>query len=148
IRGLNFGLSGNDMELKVLGEDLDVLQDLAREIIRAVEDIPGLEAVEMDDEDRTPALQIEVDRERAAALGLDVRTVAQALRPALTVAVRTRHSRGVNQTGVRAPLPREEVESLARRGEVIVAHGADCPTQARQVASFTQGEGPAEIGRD
>jgi CzcA family heavy metal efflux pump len=148
IRGLNFGLSGNDMELKVLGEDLDVLQDLAREIIRAVEDIPGLEAVEMDDEDRTPALQIEVDRERAAALGLDVRAVAQALRQAVTGTVPTRYSTGVNEYDVRVRLPREEVENLDRLGEVIVANGANGPIQARQVARFTLGEGPAEIGRE
>lgn len=148
IRGLNFGLSGNDMELKVLGEDLPTLQRLAREIIRAIEDIPGIEAVEMDDEDRTPALQIEVDRERAAALGLDVRAVAQALRQAVTGAVPTRYSTGVNEYDVRVRLPREEVENLDRLGEVIVANGANGPIQARQVATFTLGEGPAEIGRE
>jgi CzcA family heavy metal efflux pump len=148
IRGLNFGLSGNDMELKVLGEDLPTLQKLAREIIRAIEDIPGLEAVEMDDEDRTPALQIEVDRERAAALGLDVRAVAQALRQAVTGTVPTRYSTGVNEYDVRVRMPREEVENLDRLGEVIVANGANGPIQARQVASFTLGEGPAEIGRE
>ncbi len=148
IRGLNFGLSGNDMELKVLGEDLPTLQRLAREIIRAIEDIPGLEAVEMDDEDRTPALQIEVDRERAAALGLDVRAVAQALRQAVTGTVPTRYSTGVNEYDVRVRMPREEVENLDRLGEVIVANGANGPIQARQVASFTLGEGPAEIGRE
>lgn len=148
IRGLNFGLSGNDMEIKVLGEDLPTLQRLAREVIRAVEDIPGLEAVEMDDEDRTPALQIEVDRERAAALGLDVRAVAQALRQAVTGTVPTRYSTGVNEYDVRVRLPREAVENLDRLGEVIVANGANGPIQARQVASFTLGEGPAEIGRE
>lgn len=148
IRGLNFGLSGNDMEIKVLGEDLPTLQRLAREIIRAVEDVPGLEAVEMDDEDRTPALQIEVDRERAAALGLDVRAVAQALRQAVTGTVPTRYSTGVNEYDVRVRLPREEVENLDRLGEVIVANGANGPIQARQVATFTLGEGPAEIGRE
>ncbi|MFN7781616.1 MAG: efflux RND transporter permease subunit [Lysobacterales bacterium] len=148
IRGLNFGLSGNDMELKVLGEDLPTLQKLAREIIRAIEDVPGLDAVEMDDEDRTPALQIEVDRERAAALGLDVRAVAQALRQAVTGTVPTRYSTGVNEYDVRVRMPREEVENLDRLGEVIVANGANGPIQARQVANFTLGEGPAEIGRE
>ncbi len=148
IRGLNFGLSGNDMELKVLGEDIQTLQALARQVIRAIEDIPGLEAVEMDDEDRTPALQIEVDRERAAALGLDVRAVAQSLRQAVTGMVPTRFSTGVDEYDVRVRLPREEVENLDRLGEVIVADGANGPIQARQVASFTLGEGPAEIGRE
>jgi CzcA family heavy metal efflux pump len=148
IRGLNFGLSGNDMEVKVLGEDLETLQRLAREIIRALDGIPGLEGVEMNDEDRTPALQVVVDRERAAALGLDVRTVAQSLRQAVTGIVPTRFSTGVDEYDIRVRLPREEVENLDRLGEVIVANGANGPIQARQVAEFTLGEGPAEIGRE
>jgi len=147
-RGLNFALSGNDIEIKVLGEDLATLQRLAREIIRALEGVPGLEGVEMDDEDRTPALQVVVDRERAAALGLDVRVVAQALRQAVTGVVPTRYSTGVDEYDVRVRLPREEVEDLDRLGEVIVANGANGPIQARQVATFTLGEGPAEIGRE
>ena len=148
IRGLNFGLSGNDMELKVIGEDLPELQRLAREIIRAIEDVPGLEGVEMDDEDRTPALQIEVDRERAAALGLDVRSVARSLREAVTGSVPTRYSAGLNEYDVRVRLPREDVSDIDGLSRVIVARGANGPIQARQVASFSLGEGPAEIGRE
>jgi CzcA family heavy metal efflux pump len=148
IRGLNFGMSGNDFELKVLGEDLDTLQRLAREIIREIETVPGLAAVEMQDEDRTPALRIEVDRERAAALGLDVRQVATALRQAVNGAVPTRLSTGVDEYDIRVRLPREQVENLDRLEEVIVASGANGPIQARQVARFTLGEGPAEIGRE
>jgi CzcA family heavy metal efflux pump len=148
IRGLNFALSGNDLEIKVLGEDLDTLQALARQIIRATEGIPGLEGVEMDDVDQTPALQIEVDRERAAALGLDVQQVARTLRQAVTGVVPTRYSTGVNEYDIRIRLPREAVENLDRLGEVIVANGANGPIQARQVASFSLGEGPAEISRE
>jgi len=148
IRGLNFALSGNDLEIKVLGEDLDTLQGLARQIIRAMDGIPGLEGVEMDDADQTPALQIEVDRERAAALGLDVQQVARTLRQAVTGVVPTRYSTGVNEYDIRIRLPREAVENLDRLGEVIVANGANGPIQARQVASFSLGEGPAEISRE
>jgi multidrug efflux pump subunit AcrB len=148
IRGLTFGTSGNDMDINVLGEDLDTLQRLAREVVRAIEDIPGLAAVELNDEDRTPALQIEVDRERAAALGLDVRQVAQALRQAVSGAVPTRLGTGVDEYDIRVRLPREDVENLDRLGEVIVANTANGPIQARQVATFTLGEGPAEIGRE
>jgi multidrug efflux pump subunit AcrB len=148
IRGLTFGVSGEDMELKVVGENIDVLQDLAREIIASIETIPGLSGVEMNDEDRTPLLSIDVDRDRAAALGLDIGSVAQSLRYAVSGYVPTRYSTGVNEYDVRVRLPRDEVRDIDTLSQVIVADGVNGPIQARQVARFSLEEGPAEIGRE
>ena len=148
IRGLTFGVSGEDMELKVVGEDIGRLQDLAGEIIASIDTIPGLTGVEMQDEDRTPLLSIDVDRERAAALGLDIGSVAQSLRYAVSGYVPTRYSTGVNEYDVRVRLPRDEVRDIDTLGQVIVANGVNGPIQARQVASFSLEEGPAEIGRE
>ena len=148
IRGLTFGVSGEDMELKVVGEDIDLLQDLAREIIASIETIPGLAGVEMNDEDRTPLLSIDVDRDRAAALGLDISGVAQSLRYAVSGYVPTRYSTGVNEYDVRVRLPRDEVRDIDTLSQVIVADGINGPIQARQVARFALEEGPAEIGRE
>ncbi|MCA1779917.1 MAG: efflux RND transporter permease subunit, partial [Xanthomonadaceae bacterium] len=148
IRGLTFGVSGEDMELKIVGEDIGVLQNLAREVIDAIETIPGLTGVEMDDEDRTPLLSIDVDRERASALGLDINSVAQSLRYAVSGYVPTRFSTGINEYDVRVRLPRDEVNDINALGQVIVANGVNGPIQARQVAEFKLEEGPAEIGRE
>ncbi|MDT8408370.1 MAG: efflux RND transporter permease subunit [Wenzhouxiangellaceae bacterium] len=148
IRGLTFGVSGEDMELKVVGEDIGVLQDVAREVIDRLETIPGLNGVEMDDEDRTPLLSINVDRERASALGLDIQDISQSLRYAVSGYVPTRYSTGVNEYDVRVRLPREDVGDIEALGQVIVANGANGPIQARQVASFNLEEGPAGIGRE
>jgi len=148
IRGLSFGVSGDDMELKVVGDDIGVLQDLAREIVDSIESIPGLTGVELDDEDRTPLLSIDVDRERAAALGLDISGVARSLRSAVSGFVPTRYSTGITEYDVRVRLPREDVSDIDALGQVIVANGVNGPIQARQVASFSLGEGPAEISRE
>lgn len=148
IRGLTFGVSGEDMELKVVGEDIGELQRLSREIVDAIGSIPGLVGVEMQDEDRTPLLSIDVDRERAAALGLDISSVASALRYAVSGYVPTRYSTGVNEYDVRVRLPRDEVRDIDTLGQVIVANGVNGPIQARQVADFALEEGPAEIGRE
>jgi len=148
IRGLTFGVSGEDMEIKVVGDEIAVLQDLAGQIINEIETIPGLNGVEMQDEDRTPLLSIDVDRERAAALGLDIASVARSLRAAVSGSVPTRYSTGVNEYDVRVRLPREDVSDIDRLGQVIVADGINGPIQARQVANFSLEEGPAEIGRE
>ncbi|MDX1625368.1 MAG: efflux RND transporter permease subunit [Wenzhouxiangellaceae bacterium] len=148
IRGLTFGVSGEDMELTIVGEDIDELQRLGRDVVRAIEDIPGLTGVEMEDEDRTPLLSIDIDRERAAALNLDTASVARALRNAVSGYVPTRYSTGVNEYDVRVRLPDEAVQDIDSLGQVIVANGVNGPIQARQVASFELVEGPAEIARE
>jgi len=148
IRGLTFGNSGDDMEISIVGDDIGELQRVAAEVVDAIRPIPGLARVEMRDEDRTPLLDIDIDRERAAALNLDTASVAQALRDAVSGYVPTRYSTDGNEYDVRVRLPDEAVDDIDSLGQVIVANGVNGPIQARQVATFSLQEGPAEIARE
>ena len=148
IRGLTFGNSGEDMELSIVGDDIDELQRVAGEVVDAIRPIPGLNRIRMRDEDRTPLLDIDVDRERAAALNLDTATVAQSLRNAVSGYVPTQYSSGGNEYNVRVRLPDEAVDDIDSLGQVIVANGVNGPIQARQIARFSLQEGPAEIARE
>ncbi|MGB0513372.1 MAG: efflux RND transporter permease subunit, partial [Wenzhouxiangellaceae bacterium] len=148
IRGLTFGNSGDDMEISIVGDDIGELQRVARDVVDAIRPIPGLSRVELRDEDRTPLLDIDVDRERAAALNLDTASVARALRDAVSGYVPTRYSSDGNEYDVRVRLPDEAVQDIDSLGQVIVANGVNGPIQARQVASFSLQEGPAEIARE
>ena len=148
IRGLTFGNSGEDMELSVVGDDIGELQRVAADIVDAIRPIPGLNRIRMQDEDRTPMLDIDVDRERAAALNLDSASVARSLRDAVSGYVPTRYSTGGNEYNVRVRLPDEAVEDIDGLGQVIIANGINGPIQARQVATFSLQEGPAEIARE
>ena len=148
IRGLTFGNSGEDMELSIVGDDIEELQRVGRAVVDAIRPIPGLNRIRMRDEDRTPLLDIDVDRERAAALNLDTASVARSLRNAVTGYVPTQYSTGGDEYNVRVRLPDEAVDDIDSLGQVIVANGINGPIQARQVASFSLQEGPAEIARE
>ncbi len=148
IPGLNFGASGTDMDIMIVGEDLPMLQALARDMVERLEDIPGLEDLEIAREDRTPLLSINVDRERAAALGLNVGEIGRALRDAVTGAIPTRFSTGANEYDVRVRLPREITGDEAALSQVIVAAGGGRVIQLGEVASFDLGDGPAHIERE
>jgi hydrophobe/amphiphile efflux-1 (HAE1) family protein len=148
IPGLNFGATGTDMDIMIVGEDLPTLQTLARDMVDRLENITGLEDLEMAREDRTPLLSINVDRERAAALGLNVGEVGRALRDAVTGAIPTRFSTGANEYDVRVRLPREVTGDEAALSQVIVAAGGGRVIQLGDVASFDLGDGPAHIERE
>jgi hydrophobe/amphiphile efflux-1 (HAE1) family protein len=148
VRGLNFSVAGEDFDLKIVGEDLDQLQLLARQIVRLIDSVPGLENVDIDAAERVPQLGIEVDRERAAALGVDVSRIGTALRNAVTGAVPTRYSTGQLEYDVRVRLPREAVASMDGLSSLVVGNGDYGVVRLGDVARLHVEEGPSEIQRE
>ncbi|HMA99030.1 MAG TPA: efflux RND transporter permease subunit, partial [Wenzhouxiangella sp.] len=148
IPGLNFGASGTDMDLMIVGDELTVLQALAQQMAEALEGVAGLQDLEIAREDRTPLLSVDVDRERAAALGLNVAEVGQALREAVTGAVPTRFSTGSDEYDVRVRLPRAATGDPDALSQLIVAAPGGRVVQLADVASFRLGDGPAHIERE
>lgn len=148
IPGLNFGAQGTDMDVMIVGENLPVLAGIAREMVNRLEGIPGLDDLEVAREERTPLLSVEVDRERAAALGLNIGEIGRALRDAVTGTVPTRYATGTNEYDVRVRLPREVTGDEQALGQVIVAAGDGGQVQLSDVARFTLGDGPAHIERE
>ncbi|QOC21944.1 efflux RND transporter permease subunit [Wenzhouxiangella sp. AB-CW3] len=148
IPGLNFGARGTDMDVMIVGEDLDTLENLAMEMVDRLDGLTGLDDIEMARDDRTPLLSIDVDRERAAALGLNVGEVGRSLRDAVTGSVPTRYSTGANEYDVRVRLPREVTGDEQQLGQLIVSSGNGRVIQLADVARFNMGEGPAHIERE
>ena len=148
IRGLQFTVSGNDLSLGVVGEDLGAMRQLARDLSATLEGIPGLEGVEVGREDQSPLLRIRVDRERAAALGLRSGDVGRAIRDAVDGSVPTRFTTRNTEYDVRVRAPREARADAEALGALMLFRDSDAPIRLRDVASFELGEGPAHIERE
>lgn len=67
----------SDVAVKVFGDDLDVLNAKAAEIGAILGRIPGASGVKVEQTTGLPMLQIQVDRERAARLGLNIAEVQE-----------------------------------------------------------------------
>lgn len=148
IEGLQFGVSGSDLSIGVMGEELPELQRIGREIVVRLQGIAGLEGVEIGREERTPILRIDVDRERAAALGLGVGDVGRAVRAAVTGAVPTRYTTGWAEYDVRVRLPRAAATDSDALGNLLIHQGTLGPVTLRDVATFQLGDSPAHIERE
>jgi len=71
---------GKAVSLEIQGSDMDVLMDVARRVEAVFLTIPGLVDVEISQKPPRPELWVEVDREKAASMGLRVAQVAAVLR--------------------------------------------------------------------
>ncbi|HUF26169.1 MAG TPA: efflux RND transporter permease subunit [Gemmatimonadaceae bacterium] len=150
IRGLRTSISGSDVALTVYGEDLVMLRSKAEEIMRTITGIPGLDRVEASQDEGSPQLAIELDRERAGYLGLSVQQVGQTVRTALDGAIATRYTDGNREYDIRVMLPRARFTSPEAIGEVALFPGqrGGSPVYLRDVARVYTAIGPTNIRRE
>ncbi|MFT5175025.1 MAG: multidrug efflux pump subunit AcrB [Gammaproteobacteria bacterium] len=150
IRGLRLGSGDDDFSIRIRGDDLDTLSDIGEQVVRRIEDVTGLSNVRHSSEDVLQELAVRVDRERAAALGVDVQVVGDALRVALQGVVATDYIEGDQQFEVRVRLPRAQVQTAEALGSVLLfPTRADSPAvRLREVATIDLVNTPSNIKRD
>jgi hydrophobe/amphiphile efflux-1 (HAE1) family protein len=150
IRGLRTNTAGSPVALTITGDDLNELRAIAEDVAFLLRGIPGLENLNPSADEGTPQLAIELDRERAGYLGLNVATVGQTLRTALDGTVATRFTSGNQEFDLRVQLPREQFTSPEDIGSVALFPGiaGGQPIYLRDVARVYTAAGPTTINRE
>jgi CzcA family heavy metal efflux pump len=150
IRGLRTNTSGSPIALIVQGDDLHVLERIGQDILALTRGVPGLENLQASADEASPQLSIELDRERASYLGLNVAAVGQTLRTALDGTVATRFTSGNQEYDLRVMLPRERFTSPEDIGSVALFPGGagGAPIYLRDVADVRTTIGPTTITRE
>ncbi len=149
IRGLRTSSSGEAVSVAIVGDELPTLEQIGRNVARTLQGTPGLQNFDLQADEQNPLLSIELDRERARALGLDVATVGQTIRTALDGTVATRYAEGNFEYDVRVFFPRgrfQSVNNLADLPLFPAGAGRD-PVQLRDVAFVGPALGPSSIRR-
>jgi hydrophobe/amphiphile efflux-1 (HAE1) family protein len=150
IRGLRTSAAGSPVALNIQGDDLDELNLIAADIMHRVRGVPGLENLEPSTEEASPQLSVELDRERAAFLGLSVAAVGQTLRTALDGTIATRFTSGNQEYDLRVMFPRDRFTSPEDLSSVALFPGAagGAPIYLRDVARVENILGPTTILRE
>lgn len=133
--------------IKVFGDDLDTLRDLALGVLRQVQDVPGVARAFVDRLGELPQIQVRVDRARAARYGLNVADIQDVIETALGGKQVTQMWEGERRFGVAVRLE-EADRTLTRMQELLVAtpNGAYVPLS--EVASFRTVGGMMNIARE
>jgi hydrophobe/amphiphile efflux-1 (HAE1) family protein len=149
-RIMNFG-SEAPLDVEIIGYDLEAAREVHRQVREIVESTPGAVDVRVSREDDYPELDIVIDREKAARMGLSTRAVAQG--------VLTSVGGNVNIPGIFTdPVTGREYWIIVRFQEQdrddlfdledVPLAGADgAMLTLRTVADVEMGAGPVQIDR-
>jgi CzcA family heavy metal efflux pump len=150
IRGIRTSRGDDDISLRLQGPSLDVLEDLADDIVARLRDVDGLNNLAHSLEENHLELSINIDRERAGDLGLDVQTISQAVQIALEGKVISDFIENDRAYDVRLRLPRSEVSNPQELQSIVLFPAAEgaATVYLGDVADIELIEAPATIMRD
>jgi multidrug efflux pump subunit AcrB len=139
--------AGAPVQLRISGDDLQVLADLARRAKERIQDVPGLVDLRDTLGDKIPRLSMKFDREKAGRLGVDTLSFARTLLMALN------GERASSYRGAEDEMPLvvrvrkgtfKEVSDLTR---VYVPSQSGAMVPFPEVAEIRQEQDFARIGR-
>jgi multidrug efflux pump len=143
--GLPTGSRGKPLEFVIQNPDFDALQKYTPEFVERVRALPGLTGVDSDLRINKPELRVQIDRDKAASLGVSVSDVANTLRILLGGADVTKFRYGNERYDVIVRLEEEDralpqqIESLyvrSRSGELV---------QLANLVEVREGVGPSTL---
>ncbi len=135
------------IEVVLFSDDLEALSEYAPRIADRLSAIPGLVDVRSSLEEGNPELQVIFDRERLAALGLDMRTVAETLRDRVLGNVPTRFREADRQIDIRVRNLEQDRRTVEDVRNLVIPGPDGRPLRLLTVADVREDRGPAEIHR-
>jgi len=150
IRGIRTSLGDDDISLRVQGPELKTLEQIADSIVLRLKQLAVLRNVEHSSEESHHEISIDIDRERASVLGLDVEDVGKAMRIALEGVVVTDFIDKDRSYDIRLRLPPVEASNPQELESVLLfpAQQERKAIYLGDVAEVNLIETPAEILRD
>jgi multidrug efflux pump subunit AcrB len=150
IRGIRISQGDDDISLRIQGPELKQLETMADALLPRLRKVAGLRNLEHSSEEKRQELAISIDRERAAALGLDVEDLGRAMRIALQGVVVTDYLEGDRAYDVRLRLPQEQLSDPQSMESVLLFPARDDrpAIYLGNVADVNLVESPADINRD
>ncbi len=142
------GGSSADIEVKLYGDDLDVLRRLAKVAADSIKNIPGVSDCDLSFKEGRPELRIVVNKEKCARLGLSAAEVASAVHTYTLGAFAGRFNAKDEQIDIKVKLPKKDREKLSQilTLPIVTRTGAVVPLS--QVADIVETTGPTEIERE
>jgi len=133
--------------VKIFGEDINVLRDLATTALKEFEKVDGVADAFVDRLGEQPQIQIRVDRMRAARYGINVQDVQDIIESALGGKVVTDVWEGEQRFGVAIRLD-EHDRGYSQLPSLLVATAAGAYVPLSEVASFRTVGSAMNISRE
>jgi HAE1 family hydrophobic/amphiphilic exporter-1 len=140
------GGSFNRLNILIQGPDIEQLQQYTVQLMDKVREIPGIVDVDTNFEATQPELRINVDRARAADLGVNIDTLANDLRTLVGGEEVSEFKDGDDQFKVLLRLD-EPYRTIDTLNNLLIAAGPGRTVKVSDVAQLRRDYGPASIDR-
>ena len=150
VRGLilnNSPIRG-EVDIVLQGENSQMLERAGSQVLGILERRATLSSFRPDADPRQPELQIQLDRERAAELNLNVRDIGDTLETAIAGSVATRLQRGNRLVDVRVELDEESIRRPEQLKQIpLFIENSNRLIRLGDVTRIELGQAPGEIQR-
>lgn len=133
--------------IDVYGQDMEQLTKAARAVQKAMSDIPGLQNVDISVQDTLPEIQMQVNRDKAATLGLSFNDVASVISSATSGKLSSYYQEKGFQYPIYVQVPQAKRQTVEQLRDLPVTNKAGTTILLGQVADATLGTGPNQISR-
>ena len=145
--GMRGQMTGDDLDIAIRSNDLDKALEIAEKIKNVMQGIPDIGEPSVDTDRGLPQVEVEIDRERAYAFGVDVTSVAKEINYAINGVTSTTYRNAGKEYSVVVmykPEDRKNVIDL----ESMYVNGTNGKVAVSNFASLKRGLGPVAIKRE
>jgi len=138
---------GAPVNVKLRGDDLEILEEQTLKATSAIKDIEGLREIEDSFSEGQPEYQVKVNRSIASRFGLSASQVANTVRTAISGTTATRYEIEGDEYNIRVRLEEDQIETMTQVPELNIQTPSGEMVPLNRIAELEITEGPVEILR-
>lgn len=132
--------TGKAVEIQIKGNDFSVLSGISEDIMKTIEDVPGLAKLRDNYEKGKPELRIRIDREKAALFELNTASIANTIRTAINGTEASEYRVGTDEYKITVRFSKDYRQSYTDLLNLTVFHeGVHYPLANFATIEFTSG---------
>jgi HAE1 family hydrophobic/amphiphilic exporter-1 len=139
---------GSPIQIKIFGNDLDVLAGLSDKVFATIKDIPGLVDLNATTLSGKPELQINFDRDKLADFNLNVESVSDTIKTSLQGDIPTQFREAGEEYGIRVRLHEKYREKAEDLGSLLISLIDGRQVRLNEIATVVNKMGPSKIDRE
>ncbi len=139
--------TGPPINIEISGEDILTLGELAAAVSKEIRDIAGLVDLKDNFVKGKPEIRVQVDKEKAALMGLDTYTVAYTVKAAINGVKAGVYREGKDEYDIIARLPERDRRSIENLKRITVSGPQGEPIPLTSLAGISLGSGIGAIMR-
>lgn len=135
------------LELIVTGPNVESAMEFAKQAKNELAKIPGTSEIKLSVEDGNPEVNVQVDRDKMSALGLNLQTVGMTMQTAFSGNTDGKFRAGEYEYDINIKYNAFDRKSITDVSNLIFINNAGEQIRLAQFATITEGSGPSQLER-